>query len=85
VKVDSDVRGVAKLTDVREKKPRHWLVSLKKEPVKKRIYKTRDLAHADIFDYIKAFYNWQRRHSHLGSVSPEAFEQASLLASGVPS
>jgi len=34
VKVDSDVRGVAKLTDVREKKPRHWLVSLKKNQSK---------------------------------------------------
>ena len=31
--------------------------SLKKERVKKRIYKTRDLARADIFDYIKMFYN----------------------------
>ena len=51
--------------------------SLKKERVKKRIYKTRDLARADIFNYIEMFYNQQRRHSHLGGVSPEAFEQAS--------
>ena len=29
--------------------------SLKKERVKKRIYKTRDLARADIFDYIEMF------------------------------
>jgi putative transposase len=29
------------------------------------------------FDYIEVFYNRNRRHSHLGSVSPEAFEQAS--------
>ncbi|MCQ7061563.1 IS3 family transposase, partial [Citrobacter freundii] len=43
----------------------------------KRIYKTRDLARADIFDYIEVFYNRARRHSHLGGVSPEAFEQAS--------
>jgi putative transposase len=39
--------------------------SLKKERIKKRIYKTRDLARADIFDYIEVFYNRQRRHSHL--------------------
>lgn len=52
--------------------------SLKKERVKKRIYKTRELARADIFDYIEVFYNRQRRHSHLGGVSPEAFEVASL-------
>lgn len=52
--------------------------SLKKERIKKRIYKTRELARADVFDYIEVFYNRQRRHSHLGGVSPEAFEQASL-------
>lgn len=43
--------------------------SLKKERIKKRIYKTRDLAKEDIFDYIEAFYNRTRRHSHLGGVS----------------
>jgi len=52
--------------------------SLKKERIKKRIYKTRDLARADIFDYIEVFYNRKRRHSHLGGVSPEAFERASF-------
>ena len=52
--------------------------SLKKERIKKRIYKTRDLAKADIFDYIEVFYNRNRRHSHLGGVSPEAFERASF-------
>ena len=51
---------------------------LKKERIKKRIYKTRDLARADVFDYIEVFYNRQRRHSHLGGVSPEAYEQASI-------
>lgn len=51
--------------------------SLKKERIRKRIYKTRDMARADIFDYIEVFYNRTRRHSHLGGVSPEAFEQAS--------
>lgn len=52
--------------------------SLKKERIRKRIYKTRDLARADVFDYIEVFYNRTRRHSHLGGISPEAFEQASL-------
>ena len=51
--------------------------SLKKERIRKRIYKTRELARADIFDYIEVFYNRTRRHSHLGGVSPEAFERAS--------
>ncbi|MBD8881875.1 IS3 family transposase [Rhodanobacter sp. 7MK24] len=52
--------------------------SLKKERIRKRVYKTRDLARANVFDYIKVFYNRTRRHSHLGGVSPEAFEKASL-------
>ena len=51
--------------------------SLKKEKVKKRIYKTRDMARSEIFDYIEMFYNRERRHSHLGGVSPEQFEMAS--------
>lgn len=50
--------------------------SLKKERIRKRIYKTRELARADVFDYIEVFYNRSRRHSHLGGVSPEAFELA---------
>ena len=52
--------------------------SLKNERIRKRIYKTRELARADIFDYIEVFYNLARRHSHLGQVSPEAFERASM-------
>jgi putative transposase len=54
--------------------------SLKKERVKKRIYKTRDIATADIRDYIESFYNRIRRHSHLGGVSPETFEAAARRA-----
>lgn len=50
--------------------------SLKKNG-SKYTYKNRDLARADIFDYIEVFYNRARRHSHLGGVSPEVFEQAS--------
>jgi putative transposase len=51
--------------------------SLKKERIKKRIYKTRDMARSDVFDYIEMFYNRTRRHSHIGGVSPEVFERAS--------
>lgn len=50
--------------------------SLKKERIRKRVYKTRELARADVFDYIEVFYNRTRRHTHLGGISPEAFEQA---------
>ena len=54
--------------------------SLKKERIKKRIDKTREIANAEIYDYIEMFYNRTRRHSHLNGVSPEAFEAASKLA-----
>ena len=50
--------------------------SLKKERIKKQIYKNRALALADVADYIDTFYNRTRRHSHLGGVSPEQFEAA---------
>ena len=51
--------------------------SLKKERIKKQIYKNRELAIADVASYIDGFYNRTRRHSHLGGVSPEQFEAAS--------
>ncbi|MFC5490344.1 IS3 family transposase [Dokdonella soli] len=50
--------------------------SLKKERIKKHIYKNRQDALADVSDYIESFYNRSRRHSHLGGISPEAFEAA---------
>ena len=53
--------------------------SLKKEGIEKRIYKTRDLAKADIYEYIESFYNATRRHAHIGGVSPDAFEAAAHL------
>jgi putative transposase len=43
--------------------------SLKKERIRKRIYKTRDLAKSDVFDYIEV-YIIPARHSHLGGISP---------------
>jgi putative transposase len=54
--------------------------SLKKERIKKRIYKTREMANAEIYEYIKMFYNRTRRHSHQSAVSPEAFEAVSKRA-----
>jgi putative transposase len=51
--------------------------SLKKERIKKRVYRTRDLARADLFDYMEMFYNPTRRHTHLDGISPDAFEAAS--------
>ena len=48
--------------------------TLKKLRIRRRIYATRDEARADIFDFIELFYNSQRRHSHVGGVSPQQFE-----------
>jgi putative transposase len=50
--------------------------SLKKERIKKHIYKNRELALSDVADYIETFYNRTRRHSHLGGLSPQQFEAA---------
>ena len=52
--------------------------SLKKEKIRKHIYKTRDDAKADIFDYIEVFYNRARRHQHLGNISHEQFETVAI-------
>ena len=41
---------------------------------RKRIYKNRELALADMSDYIHSFYNPTRSRFHLGGVGPEAFE-----------
>nr|WP_087505662.1 IS3 family transposase [Neiella marina] len=48
---------------------------LKRERVKKKIYRTREKARADIFDYIEMFYNSKRKHSHAGDMPPLAYEK----------
>lgn len=48
--------------------------SLKKEQIKKTIYKNRAIARDQISAYIETFYNPRRRHSHIGGVSPEVFQ-----------
>jgi putative transposase len=50
--------------------------SLKKERIRKLICKDRELAAADIDDYIRAFYNSVRRQRHLGGLSLGQFEAA---------
>lgn len=48
--------------------------SLKTERVRRKTYRTRKQARADIFQYINGFYNPRRRHSALGWKSPLASE-----------
>lgn len=54
--------------------------SLKTERTARRVYRTRDQARADVFDYIERFYNPARRHSTLGYLSPIEFEKQAALA-----
>ena len=44
--------------------------SLKTERIRRQVYRTRDAARADVFDYIERFYNTTRRHSTIGYLSP---------------
>jgi putative transposase len=54
--------------------------SLKTERTARKVYRTRDDARADVFDYIERFYNPRRRHSTLGYLSPVEFEEQAMLA-----
>jgi putative transposase len=40
--------------------------SLKTERVARKVYRSRDQARADVFDYIERFYNPSRRQSTIG-------------------
>lgn len=54
--------------------------SLKTERTARKIYRTRNEAKADVFDYIERFYNVVRRHSTIGYLSPVEFERKLGLA-----
>ena len=54
--------------------------SLKTERIGKKVYRSRDEARADVFDYIEKFYNPIRRHSTIGYLSPVEFERQVELA-----
>ena len=54
--------------------------SLKTERTARKLYRTRDQARADVFDYIERFYNPKRRHSTIGYMSPMEFERQAGLA-----
>jgi hypothetical protein len=54
--------------------------SLKTARITRRMYRTRDDARADVFDYIERFYNPKRRHSTIGYLSLMEFEQRAGLA-----
>ena len=47
---------------------------LKRERIKKKIYKNRDEARGDVFDYIEMFYNSKRKHGSNNLLSPVEYE-----------
>jgi putative transposase len=53
--------------------------SLKSERVHHRLYRSRDEARRDIFEYIEVFYNRIRLHSTLGYLSPAQFELQAVI------
>ena len=53
-----------------------FFATLKKERIHHESYATREDARQAVFEYIELFYNTRRRHSALGYLSPEQFEQA---------
>ena len=54
--------------------------SLKREWTSHGYYATRQEARDDIIDYIEMFYHSRRKHSYLGYVSPNTYEQFALLS-----
>jgi putative transposase len=55
-----------------------FISALKTERIRGRIYRTRDDARADVFDYFERFYNLTRRHSTIGYLSLVDFEKQAM-------
>ena len=51
-----------------------WNHSLKVEAIHGERFGARELAKAEVFEYIEIYYNRRRLHSRLGYLSPQAFE-----------
>ena len=60
----------------------NFFSSLLIERTARKVYRTKDQARADVFDYIERFYNPRRRHSIIGYLSPMEFERISASAHG---
>ena len=52
-----------------------FFATLKKELIHQCEYAGQEDARVSVFEYIEVFYNRVRRHSALGGVSPEQFDQ----------
>lgn len=58
-----------------------FFATLECELLDRRTFKRRDQARLEVFEFIEGFYNSRRRHSALGYVSPERFEEQSTKIS----
>ncbi len=48
---------------------------LKRERIRRKVYRTRFEAREDVFDYIEIFYNPTREHARNRMLSPVEFER----------
>ncbi len=48
---------------------------LKRERIRHKVYRSRDEARQDVFDYIEMFYNPKRKHVSNGMLSTVEFEK----------
>ena len=54
-----------------------FFYSLNTERIRAKVYRTRDAARANVFDYIERFYNTVRSHSTIVYLSPAELEKRS--------
>ena len=52
-----------------------FFANLKKEKIRKKMFRTRADARHAIFNYIELFYNPTRRHTHNDRIAPTVYEQ----------
>ncbi len=57
---------------------------LRRERIRRRVYRSREDARRDVFDYIEMFYNPKRKHARNGMLSTVEFErQQKIYTEGV--
>ena len=55
---------------------------LKRERIRRRVFKTRAEARQDVFESIEMFYNPQQKHARNGMLSPIEFERQQKMRTG---
>jgi putative transposase len=55
-----------------------FFATLETELFDRTVFETRDQARLQVFDFIEGFYNPKRRHSALGYLSPQRYEEQSI-------